>query len=84
MLSQSYKLFFFTSWCYRRLTATLKTANMPSIKLHYFNTEGRAEIIRLIFAAGGVDFEDDRIERKNWTALKSGKSICLPLFYDLS
>ncbi|RDD47698.1 Hematopoietic prostaglandin D synthase [Trichoplax sp. H2] len=44
---------------------------MPSIKLTYFNGPGRAELIRLIFAQGGVDFTDERIEGKDWPELKS-------------
>lgn len=34
---------------------------MPSYKLTYFNGRGRAELARLIFAAAGVPFEDERI-----------------------
>lgn len=44
---------------------------MPSnIKLTYFNLRGRAEIPRLILAQAGVDYEDERIERDSWMALK--------------
>ena len=37
---------------------------MPSYKLTYFNARGRAEISRLIFAAAGVQFTDERLT--NW------------------
>jgi len=39
---------------------------MPSYKLTYFNGRGRAEIVRLVFAAAGVPYEDVRIERGDW------------------
>lgn len=37
---------------------------MSSYKLTYFNGAGRAEISRLIFAAAGVEFNDERLT--NW------------------
>jgi len=44
---------------------------MPNTyKLTYFNLTARAETIRLIFAAGGVKFEDNRIEFSAWGAMK--------------
>ncbi|RDD47696.1 Glutathione S-transferase [Trichoplax sp. H2] len=47
---------------------------MPAITLHYFNLAARGETIRLIFAAGGVDYKDLRYEQENWPTLKaSGK-----------
>lgn len=44
---------------------------MPTYKLHYFNGRGRAEVSRLIFAATGQKYEDNRFEREQWPALKS-------------
>lgn len=35
---------------------------MPSYKLHYFNGKGRAEMLRLVFAVAGVEYEDFRID----------------------
>ena len=46
---------------------------MPTYKLTYFNGRGRAEITRLIFAAAGVPYEDVRIEKEAWPAVKAGK-----------
>lgn len=41
-----------------------------SYTLTYFNITGRAETIRLIFAAGGIKYEDKRIEQSEWPAMK--------------
>ncbi|WAR26400.1 SCR11-like protein, partial [Mya arenaria] len=43
---------------------------MPSYKLTYFNGRGRGELSRLLFAAAGKAFEDNRIEFANWGGLK--------------
>jgi len=43
---------------------------MPTYKLTYFNARGRAEIIRLIFAAAGEKYEDIRLDNDQWAALK--------------
>jgi len=44
---------------------------MSGIKLVYFNLMGRAETARLILAQAGVDYEDKRIEKEEWPALKA-------------
>lgn len=51
----------------------------PQYKLTYFNGRGLAEIIRLIFAQAGVDYEDIRIEKDEWPALKESKDKLLGL-----
>jgi len=43
---------------------------MPDYKLTYLNVKGKGEVIRLIFAVAGVEYEDYRIERENWAAEK--------------
>lgn len=43
---------------------------MSEYKLTYFDGQGKAEIIRLIFAAAGVDYEDVRIPREKWPEVK--------------
>ena len=44
---------------------------MTTYKLTYFNTQGRAELIRFIFAQAGVQYEDKRITKEEWVELKS-------------
>jgi len=48
---------------------------MPSYKLNYFNLRARGEITRLIFAAAEVPYTDNRIEFKDWPALKAQTPI---------
>lgn len=45
---------------------------MPSYKLIYFNARGRGEMIRLIFAAAGVQYEDCRMTKEEFLKLKEG------------
>nr|CAD7197726.1 unnamed protein product [Timema douglasi] len=42
----------------------------PSYKLRYFNSRGRAEHIRFIFAYAEVEYEDERISREKWPEIK--------------
>ncbi|CAF4394579.1 unnamed protein product, partial [Adineta steineri] len=44
---------------------------MATYKLYYFNARGRAEVLRLIFAAAGQRFEDSRFEQNTWPSFKS-------------
>lgn len=46
---------------------------MPQYKLIYFKTKGRAEAIRLLFAAAGVKYEDCRLEKEEFQQLKASK-----------
>ncbi|KAG9399183.1 hypothetical protein AC1031_012144 [Aphanomyces cochlioides] len=42
----------------------------PALKLTYFDMAGRAETARLALTIGGIPFQDDRIVREHWPALK--------------
>lgn len=48
---------------------------MTDYKVTYFNGRGRAELTRLILAAGGIKFTDDRFEFTEWPNRKAGKYI---------
>ncbi|KAK7094788.1 glutathione S-transferase 1-like [Littorina saxatilis] len=41
---------------------------MSGIKVHYFDFRGRGEIVRLVLALAGQDFEDVRLSREEWAA----------------
>eukprot|EP00930_Biecheleria_cincta_P055627 TRINITY_DN41932_c0_g1_i1.p1 TRINITY_DN41932_c0_g1~~TRINITY_DN41932_c0_g1_i1.p1 ORF type:complete len:235 (+),score=44.06 TRINITY_DN41932_c0_g1_i1:67-771(+) len=40
-------------------------------KLSYFDCRGRAELTRILFAYGGIDYEDDRVKRADMAELKA-------------
>ncbi|XP_072038014.1 S-crystallin SL11-like [Amphiura filiformis] len=48
---------------------------MPSYKLIYFNGRGRGENARMMFAAAGVPYEDNRIEFKDWPQMKASTPL---------
>ncbi|CAI8028451.1 Glutathione S-transferase 1 (Fragment) [Geodia barretti] len=53
---------------------------MSQYKLTYFNGRGRAELIRLILAQAGVQYEDHRIAGEEWPELKPTTPFgCLPI-----
>lgn len=50
-----------------------------SYTLFYFNVKALAEPLRYLFAYGGIEYEDVRVTRDEWPALKPSKSIRLSL-----
>merc|ERR1712142_707639 len=55
---------------------------MPSYKLMYFNFPGRAELIRLIFSAAKVEFDDHRVAREDWPKVKQEMPFnAMPVLY---
>lgn len=52
----------------------------PTIKITYFDITGKAELLRLILSAGNMDFEDIRIKKEDWPALKPSKWIITKTF----
>ena len=49
----------------------------PKFKLHYFNVTALGEPLRFLFAYGGIEYEDVRVDFADWPALKPSKSIHL-------
>lgn len=46
---------------------------MPDYKIHYFDITALGEILRMILAYGGEEFEDVRIQQDEWPAIKPSK-----------
>ena len=66
------------------------TEAMTHYKLTYFPLRARGEIVRFVFAAAGVEYEDHRIEMSQWSELKPSKSptvsythLTLPTIYSV-
>eukprot|EP00343_Euplotes_focardii_P006903 CAMPEP_0205818968 /NCGR_PEP_ID=MMETSP0206-20130828/1106_1 /ASSEMBLY_ACC=CAM_ASM_000279 /TAXON_ID=36767 /ORGANISM="Euplotes focardii, Strain TN1" /LENGTH=69 /DNA_ID=CAMNT_0053111915 /DNA_START=24 /DNA_END=229 /DNA_ORIENTATION=+ len=47
-----------------------KASTLENCKVTYFNLPGRAESLRLALSAAKISFTDERIEFKDWPALK--------------
>eukprot|EP01061_Rhynchopus_euleeides_P018379 TRINITY_DN303_c0_g1_i1.p2 TRINITY_DN303_c0_g1~~TRINITY_DN303_c0_g1_i1.p2 ORF type:complete len:232 (+),score=116.51 TRINITY_DN303_c0_g1_i1:58-696(+) len=54
----------------------------PTLKVVYFGLPGKAEPIRLCAAIGGLELEDQHVDRESWGALKPSVAPAqLPLLY---
>lgn len=53
----------------------------PSYKLLYFDFPGKAEPTRLLFAYGGIKYEDERFSYDDWPKYKSSKQY-LQIFFN--
>lgn len=47
------------------------STNMASYKLFYLNARGGAEMTRLAFALGNIQYEDNRMEPEQWAKEKA-------------
>lgn len=54
---------------------TFCKVSMPEYKLTYFNCKGLGEAIRFLFAYGDIDYEDNRIEERDWVKVKKSEWI---------
>jgi len=50
--------------------ATTENKSGTTYRLSYFNGRGLGEVSRLLFAAAGVAFTDNRVEQKDWPTYK--------------
>lgn len=57
---------------------------MPQYKLYYFDIRGRAEITRLLFKQACVEFEDKRLTKEEWAAMKPGECGTLEISFHTS
>ena len=48
---------------------------MPSYKIYYFDSAGLGEILRLMLADQGIDFEDVRFNQEDWPKYKPGEFV---------
>ena len=62
------------AWLRRAFYRQLDKMSIPeSYKLYYFNVRGRAEMTRLAFALGNIQYEDVRLDGEEWAKEKACK-----------
>ena len=48
---------------------------MSNLVLHYFDIRGRAELLRLIAAAGGLKYKENLIAFQDWPQIKPSTTL---------
>lgn len=51
----------------------MSTQQKYKYKLTYFNVKGAAEVSRMMFAAAGVKYTDERVTSEDWSKVKPSK-----------
>jgi len=71
-LSTTSKVYgFFTGMCQNYKDKPFHTLSLSNLKLYYFAGRGRGELTRFLFAEGRTEYEDVRIESKDWANHKA-------------
>ena len=52
----------------------------PKIRLMYFAGRGRAEVLRHILAAGGLEYDNVRFSFKEWPEYKKRNELKMTIF----
>lgn len=58
---------------FRAPAAPVGPSENPTFTLFYFNIKALAEPVRYLFAYGGQEYEDVRVTRDEWPALKPSR-----------
>ena len=62
-----------TCSCSRASSSSASTLDVPLlVRLTYFDGKGRAELIRLVLAVAGLEYEDRRLGARQWQRIKKG------------
>jgi len=61
----------FNGWCASKASTPFHQLSLSNLKLYYFAGRGRGELTRILFAEGRVEYEDVRIESKDWANHKA-------------
>ena len=73
---------YFIGWLQAQYYLILPADKMPVVKLVYFDIQAKGEIIRLLLAAGNIDYEDKRVSFEEWPAMKPTTTFGqMPMLY---
>lgn len=70
--------YLYNVYIFRAPAAPVGPSENPTFTLFYFNIKALAEPVRYLFAYGGQEYEDVRVTRDEWPALKPSR---LPNIY---